>query len=136
MDKSMMAIPWLLAVATAIWFGFTAHRAERNSVLWSLGGGLFALVISTIVLGLGNAAAMPFSDHERSSLHLRWTGEAVVLIGILGWLFTLGLHRQDGRFLSQDKTATPASQQTANRPGGTIEMPKAPPPPPKGSCKN
>ena len=129
-----MAIPWILAIATAIWYGFAARRAGRNAVLWSLAGGLFALVVSTIVMGLGNAAAMPFSDQQRSRLHLQWTGEAVVLIGILGWLFTLGLRRQGGRLPNQDNAVTVPSQPAASRPGTTVELPKAPPPPtPKSS---
>ena len=129
MFDGMNGVPWLVAVVTAIWFGFAAQRAERNWVLWSLGGGLFALVASTIVFGLGHAAAMPFSDQERTRLHLQWTGEAVVLIGIMGWLFTLGLHRQGWRFWDQGKPAAIASQQPASRPGGTLETPKAPAPP-------
>ena len=125
-----MVIPWILAVATAIWYSFTARRAGRNAVLWSLAGGLFALVVSTIVMGLGNAAAMPFSDQQRSRLHLQWTGEAVVLIGILGWLFTLGLRRQAWRSPDQDNAATVPSQPAVSRPA-TAELPKAPPPAPK-----
>jgi hypothetical protein len=127
-----MIIPWLLAVATAIWFGLTARRAERDATLWSLGGGFFALVVSTIVFGLGHAAAMPFSAHERARLHVQWTGEAVVLIGILGWLFTLGLYRRGQKFLNQEKPAGAAAPQPANRAGAT-DLPKAPPSPPKQS---
>jgi len=131
MFDGMTVVPWLLAVVTAIWFGFVGHRAERNFVLWSLGGGLFALVASTIVLGLGYAAAMPFSDQERTKLHLRWTGEAVVLIGILGWLFTFGLHRQGLRFADHAKPSATTTQPPPGRLGASLEAPKAPPPPPK-----
>lgn len=132
MNDEMMAVPWLLAVGTAVWFGFAAKRAERNSALWSLAGGLFALVVSTIVFGLGHAAAMPFSDQARARLHLQWTAEAVVLIGLLGWLFTLGLHRQGWRFWNPRTPSTPP-QQSTGRPAGTGESLKAPPPPPKQS---
>ena len=130
MFDGMIAIPWLLAVITAIWFGLTAHRADRNSALWSLGGGLFALVVSTIVFGLGHAAAMPFSDRERARLHVEWTVEAVALIAIMGWLFTLGLYRANWRFWNQQKPAAAAPQpQPGGRSGTTVETPKAPPPP-------
>ena len=130
MFDGMIAVPWLLAVITAIWFGFAARHGERNSVLWSLGGGLFALVASTIVFGLGHAGAMPFSDQERARLQLRWTIESVVLIGILGWLLTLGLHRQVLRFGNQAKPAG-SPQPPASRSAAPVEAPKAPPPPSK-----
>jgi len=128
---SMMAVPWFLAAATALWFGITAKRAERNSVLWSLGGGLFALVISTIVFGLGHAAGIPFSEQQRARLHVEWTTEAVVLIGILGWLFTLGLYRHEWKSWSPSKTGSSAPPPASS--GGMTESPKAPPPPPKPS---
>jgi len=89
----LTTIPWLLALVTALWFGWMARRAERNWVLWGLGGAAFALVTSTIVFGLGQAASIPFSQSQRAALHLEWTVVAVVLIGLLGGLMTLGLPR-------------------------------------------
>jgi hypothetical protein len=91
---SLTTIPWIITIITALWFGFMAHRGERNWVLWGLGGGLLALVTSTIVFGLGHASSIPFSEHERSSLQLKWSVISFLLVGILGWLLTLSLHRQ------------------------------------------
>lgn len=87
-------IPWILAVLTALGFGWMAWRAEKNWVLWVLGGGLFALVTSTIIFGLGHASTTPFSEQERSALQLEWTIISAVLILVTGWLLTLSLHRQ------------------------------------------
>ncbi len=87
------SVPWLLAGLTGAWFGWMAHRAGRNLTLWGVGGAAFALVTSTIVLGLGQAAAIPYSDHDRSVEHLEWVLSAVALIAILGWLLTMSLHR-------------------------------------------
>lgn len=120
---SLTTIPWVIAIITSLWFGFMAHRAERNWVLWGLGGGLFALVTSTIIFGLGHASSTPFSEHERSTLQVEWAVISVLLVGIIGWLLTLSLHRQHlllGRILRVDSGPTPAS---------TSELqPKASPP--------
>jgi hypothetical protein len=91
---SLTTIPWILTVVTALLFGWMAWRAQRNWVLWVFGGGLFALVSSTIVFGLGHASTFPFSERERSALQLQWTIISVVLIAVIGWLLTLSLHRQ------------------------------------------
>lgn len=87
------AIPWLLAIVTAGWFGWMAHRAARNVTLWAVGGAAFGLVVSTIILGLGHAASIPFSDHERAVDQIKWTTAAVVIIGVGGWALSSGLHR-------------------------------------------
>jgi hypothetical protein len=86
-------IPWLLAALTAGWFGWMAHRAGRTATLWAVGGAAFGLVISTLVLGLGNATSIPFSDHERSVDQAEWIITSAVLIAIIGWLLTASLHR-------------------------------------------
>jgi hypothetical protein len=85
--------PWLLALLTAGWFGWMARREERNLALWAVGGFAFGLVTSTLVLGLGQASSIPFSDHERKVDQIEWTVAAVVLIAVAGWLLTASLHR-------------------------------------------
>ena len=91
---SLTTIPWVIGILTALWFGLMARWAERNWVSWGLGGGVFALVTSTIVFGLGHASSIAFSEHERSALQVKWTVISFLLVGIVGWLLTLGLHRQ------------------------------------------
>ncbi len=88
-----MGIAWLFAALTAIWFGFLAHRAERNAVLWAVGGGLFALVTTLFVIGIGQAAFIPYSNQEASVFRVREIGISIGLIVIFGFLFTLGLYR-------------------------------------------
>jgi hypothetical protein len=90
---SVSFVPWALAAATAAWFGWMAGRNGRNWALWALGGGLFALVASTIIFGLGHASATPFSDQERTKLHYEWTVLSIVVIAVVGWLFTTPFHR-------------------------------------------
>ena len=85
--------PWVFAIITAIWFGWMARRAGRSSTLWVVGGGAFALVISTLVVGLGHATSIPFSDHERIIQQAKWIAAAAIVVLILGWLLTSSLHR-------------------------------------------
>lgn len=106
---SITSTPWILALITAIWFALMARRAQGNWVLWAIGGGLFALVTSTIIFGLGDAGSIPFSDHDRVVFHLKWTAISVVVIGVLGWLFTWGLHRHHQAQLPRE-SAGPASK--------------------------
>ncbi len=84
-----------MAVITAGWFSLMARRAGRSMALWGLGGGCFALTLTTIVWGVGHAAAIPFSDADRVKFHIRWSVEAFVLIILIGWVpaFFLGSKR-------------------------------------------
>ncbi len=91
---SINVIPWILACATAGWFGLLALRAGKSWTLWGLAGGVFGLVSSTCVFGLGQATAIPFSDRERSALHTEWTMAALAIILLVGGLFTWGLRRK------------------------------------------
>ena len=54
--------------------------------LFALGGGFFALTVTTVVWGVGQAAAIPFSDADKVAFHIRWTVEALILIVAFGWV--------------------------------------------------
>ena len=86
-------IPWPVAVATAIWFGVMARKADKNLVLWAIGGGLLGLVVTTILLGLAQATFTPFSAGEIVPFRLKMAGLAILLVAGAGWLFTGSLHR-------------------------------------------
>jgi hypothetical protein len=115
-------VPWLLALLTAAWFGWMAWNAARNWILWAVGGAAFGLVASTIVIGLANAASIPFSDHDRHIDHVKWTAAAVIVILVLGWALSSGLHRHHlalWRILWPDSTASenkPSNPPPASRP--------------------
>ena len=91
---SIYVFPWALACATAAWFGLLAVRAGKSWPLWALVGGVFGLVSSTCVFGLGEATAIPFSDRDRSALHVEWTLIAIAIILLVGGLFTWSLWRK------------------------------------------
>ena len=59
-------VPWPVAALTAVWFGFMAYKAGKNAVLWGIGGGVLALVVTTLVMGLGQAAFIPFTSAEQN----------------------------------------------------------------------
>jgi hypothetical protein len=91
---SMSTTPWLLAFAGAVCFGFLAWRAGRNWISWGLTGGLFALVTTTFVFGLGSASCIPFSDRDWAAYQTTWALLSVGIIAVLGALFTVGLWRR------------------------------------------
>ena len=70
-----------------------AYKSRKNCVLWSIGGGLLGLVVTTIVMGLGQATFIPFSTEEIAPFRLKMAGLAILLVLFAGWLFTGSLHR-------------------------------------------
>ncbi len=112
-------LPWLFALLTGAWFGWMASRAGRSKALWAVGGAAFGLVLSTIVIGLGRASSIPYSQHH-AQMDRFWSAAiaALVILGV-GWLLTASLHRHRMAFEQQTKmppTAPPPSPEakTAN----------------------
>jgi hypothetical protein len=85
-------IPWPVAAATAVWFGIMAHKAGKNAVLWGVGGGVLGLIVTTLVMGLGQAAFIPFTSAEQSTFRIKIAALAIFIVFCLGWLFTGTLH--------------------------------------------
>lgn len=86
-------VPWLLAIATGVWFGLMAGKANRSPISWALSGTIFGLVTATIVWGVGHAMTISYAESQYTVLDIECTVVAAALIGIVGWLFTGGLHR-------------------------------------------
>ena len=114
---SINAVPWLLACVAAVWFGFLAVRSGKSWLLWALAGGLFGLVSSTCVIGLGQATGLPFSDHERSTLLTEWTVSAVAIILLVGGLFTWSCWGKSRAIISDGNPPGPIGR-------GGVEAPK------------
>jgi hypothetical protein len=85
-------VPWPVAAATAIWFSAMAYKAQKSAVLWAIGGGMLGLIVTTLVMGLGQAAFIPFTSAEQSAFRVKIGGLAVFILFCLGWLFTASLH--------------------------------------------
>jgi len=94
MEKDVIigSIPWPIAAATAIWLGVMAYKAKKNCVVWAIGGGLMGLVTTTLVMGLGQAAFIPFTSEEETSFRLKLAGLALLIVFCIGWWFTGSLH--------------------------------------------
>jgi hypothetical protein len=86
------AVPWPVAAVAAIWFGVMAYKAGKNAVLWGIGGGMLALIVTTTVMGLGQAAFIPFTSAEQSMFRIKIGALAIFIVFCLGWLFTGSLH--------------------------------------------
>ena len=121
-------IPWPIAAATAAWFGLMAHKAGKNSVVWAIGGGVLALVVTTVVVGLGQATFMPYDTEEIATFRLKMAVLALVLVFCLGWLFTGTLHEHIRELLKRG--TEPAPKVTAPEPALTVAQP-----PPGGQRK-
>ena len=110
--------------ATAVWFGIMAHRAGKNRVVWAIGGGVLGLVVTTLVLGLGQATFLPFCTEEILKFRLMMTGIAVLLVSGLGWLFTGSLHQQIRDLgKSREQAATPATPEAPANPPAANRKP-------------
>ena len=86
-------IPWLLCVATAVWFAFMAFRAKEGFIGWAVAGAVLGLTASTIIMGLGHAAYISMSEAAAQSFRMKTTLLSVAVILVFGWIFTLSLHR-------------------------------------------
>jgi hypothetical protein len=112
------SIPWAVTAATAAWFGMMAFKAGKSTVLWAIGGGLMGLVVTTVILGLGQATFIPFSTQEIAPFRLKVVGLAILLVACIGWLFTGGLHRHLLAFL-KPQSAPPPPPATPAKPPAT-----------------
>jgi hypothetical protein len=107
-DRIVGSVPWPVAAAMAVWFGVMAYRSGKSIVLWSIGGGLMGLVVTTIILGLAQATFIPFSTQDIAPFRLKVVVFAVLILACIGWLFTGGLHRHLFALLKPRKAAPPA----------------------------
>ncbi len=103
-------IPWPVAAATAVWFGLMAWKAAKNRVVWTIGGGILGLVVTTIVLGVAQATFIPFYRAEVHTFRLKVAVLAILLVAGIGWLFTGSLHRHILASLKPPTTPPPGSQ--------------------------
>jgi hypothetical protein len=109
------SIPWAVAAVTAAWFGVMAFKAGKSTVLWAIGGGLMGLIVTTVILGLGQATFIPFSTQEIAPFRLKVAGLAILVVACVGWLFTGGLHRHLLAFL-KPRSAPPPPPATPAKP--------------------
>ena len=78
------SIPWPVAVATSAWFGVMAYKAGKSVALWAIGGGLMGLVVTTIILGLGQATFLPFCTGDIAPFRIKVAGLAILVVEARG----------------------------------------------------
>jgi hypothetical protein len=120
-------IPWPVAAATALWFGFMAWKSRKTVALWAIGGGVLGLVLSTLVLGLAQSMFIPFYTGQTHIFRVKVAVLAILVVFCVGWLFTGGLHR---RMFASWKTKKAEPQ------GAPPSPPAAPAQPPAASTKS
>jgi len=121
-------VPWPVAAVTAVWFGFMAYKAGKNAVLWGIGGGVLGLVVTTLVMGLGQAAFIPFTSAEQSMFRIKIGALAIFLVLCLGWLFTGAIHphlltpwkqlKPPAKDLAKETTSSPPARPSGTAPRG------------------
>ena len=88
-----MIAPWVFLVLTGLWFGFLGYKTDGRWIRWSVGGALFALTASTIVIGLCDAAFIPLSHQEETMFKLKTLMLAALPILVIGGSIMLVMWR-------------------------------------------
>jgi hypothetical protein len=89
-----MITPWIICFATAIWFSWIGWKNSQNPFWWGLQGALLSLPISTIILGLCDAAFIPLSHKEEVAIRIKSLIFAVLPILLIGTCAMLVLSRR------------------------------------------
>src|SRR6266704_2769087 len=93
MEATMVA-PWIISIATAVWFGVMGQKTRRQWFAWGLVGAIFALTSSTMVLGLCEAAFIPISPDANESFQIKSVVLAIVPTLLFGSLPMIRLWRR------------------------------------------
>ncbi len=103
-------IPWPMAFLTALWFGVMALKAQKNAVLWAVGGAVLGLIVTTIILGLSQAVFIPMTDDQVTPFRVKMTLVAVIVVVGVGWLFAGSLHRHLWAIVKRPADPSPGDQ--------------------------
>jgi hypothetical protein len=89
----MHTIPWIVSLAVAVWMFLEARRSGWGWGLWAMGGAVYSLLVTTILLGLAHAATIPIEPGAHSRANLLATLAAVFLIVVPGQCLIRGYFR-------------------------------------------
>ena len=99
-----MIAPWVFLILTGIWFGYIGYKADGRWIAWAIGGALFGLTASTMVIGLCDAAYIPLSHSEETMVQLKTMVFASLPMLLVGGCIMLAHSRS--RRLNPEKTVT------------------------------
>src|SRR5262245_5061398 len=100
-----MIAPWIICLATAIWFSWIGWKNSQNLFWWALQGAMLSLPVSTIILGLCDAAFIPLSHQEEVTIRIKSLLLAILPILLVGICAMLVLSRR--RRLSEQNLGKP-----------------------------
>ena len=75
------------------------------------------MVVTTVVMGLGQATFTPFYTGEVAPFRMKMAVLAILLVAGIGWLFTGTLHRH---LLTSVKSSAPPPQEAAAKPPAAV----------------
>ena len=101
-----MIAPWIFVVLAAVWFAWLGYKADGRWIRWSVGGALYALVATTMVIGLSDAAFIPVSHEAEASHGLKKMILASLPILVVGGFVMLLLFKR-GRLGAGQTTGSP-----------------------------
>jgi hypothetical protein len=80
------AWPFVLAALAAVILGLIGWRGRGSVGLWAIGAAVFALFTSTIVSGLADATAIPYTDAVRNGRQTVAFIISVLIVAAIGAL--------------------------------------------------
>lgn len=84
---------FIIAVFSGVAFGLVARLGGRCMGVWALYGALYGLTLSSFVVGVGHAIALPYSDSNVSQYVTTSSIISLLLIGISAGICFLVLRR-------------------------------------------
>ena len=89
-----MVAPWIISIAAAAWFGLMGQKTRGQWFAWGLVGAIFALISSTMVLGVCEAAFIPISPDATEAFKFKSVVLAIVPTLLFGSIPLIQLLRK------------------------------------------
>ena len=86
---------YVIAVLSGLTFAAIAWRAGRGPVLWGISGSCYGLILSTCVVGLGHAIAVPYSEAVVSKNQMVSLIISVLLLVLTAAVTMLSLRKRE-----------------------------------------
>ena len=108
------AWPFVIAAAAAVVFGWIGLRGRGAWLLWALAGAVFGLFTASLISGLADATALPYTDVVKSGHQAVALVISILIVAIIGFLLAVGASGGLLRFRIRPKIGSGPAQ---NKPG-------------------
>jgi len=95
--ESILIPSLILGIVAAAGFVFVADQNGQTRTVWGLTGGLMAVVLTAICLGLGFAASIPLSHAQKVRDFSLSIAIAIALLALIAAGIIVALHRRSTR---------------------------------------